>query len=462
MHPRHIVVLGGGFSGAAVVIHLLRQAPTHTLVTLVDPAERCGPGLAFGACEPMHLLNVPAGRMSALPDEPDNFLRWLEALRHSPDRGTLVPRNLTADSFVSRRLFGEYVTELLATTRAQSPVPYRHIMATATNVERDGDRITVQVSSGETLSADQLVLALGNISPTSDHPACAALTNHPGYIHDIWARKPWHTPARADEILFIGTGLTMVDAVLAFARHGHRGSMIGLSRRGLLPSIHHLGTTHPAFLAPATEQLDLRTTVARVRAEIRRAAARGTPWQAVIDSLRPVTPTLWSRFSPVDQQRFLRHVKSYWETHRHRLAPELALEVAKLRETGRFELTAGALLRATPLEHGFEITLQPRRSTAPVVRRVGRIVNCTGPAGRLDRHASPLLRSLFDQGLIASDPLGLGLAADPTGFVYAADGSVSRSIATLGSLVRGLRWETTAVPEVRVQAATLAAALVAR
>jgi uncharacterized NAD(P)/FAD-binding protein YdhS len=456
---QQIVIIGGGFSGAAVAIHLLRAHQPAVAVTVIEPDERLGPGLAFGACDPMHLLNVPAGRMSALPDEPDHFLRWLETARATPRHSELVPADLNSRSFVSRRLFGDCIAELLATTAATSSGSLRHLRGAALGIDRTTRGLAIAVSSGEPIAADRVVLALGNFAPTTPHPACTAIADHPGYVHDIWNRKPWLDGTHDDDILFIGTGLTMVDAVLAFARSGHRGTLIGLSRRGLLPSIHLLGGNHPSFVAPATEHLDIRTVVRRIRAEVRRGQAAGTPWQAVIDSLRAATPTLWNDFSPADKRRFLRHLKSYWETNRHRLAPQLAVELENLREVGRFELAAGALVGATPRGSRFEVRIRPRRSTAIVERTVGRIINCTGPEARLDRHTSPLFGALFDGGLVSSDPLGVGLAADPAGFVRDAQGEVVRDIATLGGLLKGLYWETTAVPEIRVQAAGLARAL---
>lgn len=40
----HIVIIGGGFSGAAVAIELLRLAPNGVRVTLLEPRQSPGPG----------------------------------------------------------------------------------------------------------------------------------------------------------------------------------------------------------------------------------------------------------------------------------------------------------------------------------------------------------------------------------------------------------------------------------
>ncbi|VUS35803.1 hypothetical protein SB6419_02492 [Klebsiella spallanzanii] len=70
MHTEpHVVIIGGGFSGAAVAIHLLRLVPAGGRVTLLEPRETPGAGVAYSTTEPSHRINVPAARMQLAGEE---------------------------------------------------------------------------------------------------------------------------------------------------------------------------------------------------------------------------------------------------------------------------------------------------------------------------------------------------------------------------------------------------------
>jgi uncharacterized NAD(P)/FAD-binding protein YdhS len=55
--------------------------------------------------------------------------------------------------------------------------------------------------------------------------------------------------------------------------------------------------------------------------------------------------------------------------------------------------------------------------------------------------------------------LGIGLAVDDPGRAIGADGTVDPHLWTIGSLRRGADWESTAVPDLRVQARDIASAI---
>ncbi len=457
--PPRIAILGGGVSGALVASHLLRSS-RNLSVTIIEPDDRVGPGLAFGRCEPYHLLNVPAGRMSALPDEPHHFLHWLERARGEAPRRALVPPNLGADSFAPRLLFGDYIEAFLNESQTASASLWHRVEDTAIRIEHAHGAFHVSLARGDSIAADIVVLALGNVAPTTAHSSCAAISSHAKYSHNIWSDFPWRNAERDETVLFIGTGLTMIDGVLAFSRAGHTGKMIGLSRRGLLPAVHRLGQSAPTFLSPAQNPCSLRETISAVRRAVRAQRDVGVTWHAVLDSLRSITPELWRGFSESERRRFLRHVKSYWETNRHRLAPELHREIESLTESGRLTVQAGNLIRVVPAEGRFTAEVRPRGSSTIHSLTIDRVVNCTGPEATLSASTSPLLHSLFEAGLISTDPLHLGLRAAPSGFVLDKKGSPSTSILSLGPLLKGMYWETTAVPEIRTQAATVARSII--
>src|SRR6202161_89030 len=99
-----IAIIGGGISGTLTALHLVRQG-TPARVILIDGRPGFGLGLAYSAPSFRHLLNVPAGKISALPDQPDHFLNWLPE-NHDP--------TATEKTFAPRAVFGRYIPSLLA------------------------------------------------------------------------------------------------------------------------------------------------------------------------------------------------------------------------------------------------------------------------------------------------------------------------------------------------------------
>ena len=427
-HP-DVAIVGAGFCGTLLAVHLARAGRA---VTLIDRGDRFGPGLAYGAAHPKHLLNTPAGRMSAFADDPDHFTRWARAR----DPG------VTGGSFLPRRLYGTYLETQL------EGLPITCLSDQVSDLAPHDAGFHLTLTRG-TLQATRVVLAVGNLPP-ADPPAAAHL--HPPRYH----RDPWtFDPAAIDPaaaVLILGSGLTALDLALTLADAGHRGPLHLASRRGLLPQAHRT-TPHPPSLAlhdlsewPASARGQLHA----LRAEVRRAAADGIDWRDVIAALRPHTAALWQRLPPGEQDRFLRHVRPYWDSHRHRAAPETHRAVTDLRARGQLHVHAASLRAATDTGGALHLTLRTRARTT-LHLDVAALLNCTGPA--TDLGADPLLANLQARGLIRPDTHRLGLASAP-------DGRLAEGLYLTGPLRRGDTWESTAVLELSAQVAALAADLI--
>jgi uncharacterized NAD(P)/FAD-binding protein YdhS len=72
-----------------------------------------------------------------------------------------------------------------------------------------------------------------------------------------------------------------------------------------------------------------------------------------------------------------------------------------------------------------------------------------------------LLPILLDRWVIRPNALRYGLDAKPDGRLIGADGEPSEMLYTLGTALKGILWESTAIPEVRSQARDLARKLIA-
>lgn len=424
----HVVVLGGGFTGTLLAINLLRHAGPR--VTLVERRAEAARGAAYGTDQPSHLLNVRAANMSAFPDDPSHFARWLAA------------HGEPASSFASRQRYGAYLAELLAQTQPRDRL---HVIRDeAVDVAPSTDSVQVTLKSGATIFADVAALALGNlpphVPPGIDADALGA---------DRYRAEPWTSDIAAgldegDTVLLLGTGLTAVDAVLTLDDAGFRGRILALSRRGLLPRVHAEGAAHGG----RTER-PKGSVVALLREVRQRAATIG--WRAAIDELRPWTQALWQAASPDERARFLRHLRPWWDVHRHRLAPVIAARIAALRDTGRLKVAAGTPLACRAAGPGATLTWRPRGSGTAAEAKVRRIVNCTGPGGDLRRTAEPLLRRLTEAGIIRPDALRLGVDVTPQAQVIGRSGRADPRLLALGPMTRGVFWEITAVPDIRRQ-----------
>ncbi len=448
---RSIVILGGGFSGTMVAVHLLRAAREPLEINLVERRPIIGQGLAYSTTLGTHVLNVPAAKMGAFAEGVDDFQRWLKALE--PEFGAFA-----ADGFVPRIWYGTYLRAILAEAEvvARDGVRLNRLADSVEAVEPGQDGLEIRLASGDRLVAGQVVLAFGNLAADDPPLEAGRLADEPAYLPDAWDTEAVRAiPVEAD-VLLVGTGLTMVDWAFSLARLGHRGRIHALSRHGLLPRSHgpaaaiELG---PGIAdAPATA-LGLSRAV---RAEVDRVVAAGGDWRSVVDALRPRTQGLWAGLPIDERRRFVRHLRPYWDVHRHRAAPHVAAQVEELRRSGQLNVVAGRLVRVEPAASGVVVRIRRRGTGEELGLPVARIVNTIGPGGDIRRSREPVVEDLLEAGLAQADPLGLGLRTAADGGLLDRSDRPSDRLFTLGSPRRADLWESTAVPELRVQAARLA------
>jgi uncharacterized NAD(P)/FAD-binding protein YdhS len=176
----------------------------------------------------------------------------------------------------------------------------------------------------------------------------------------------------------------------------------------------------------------------------------------VIDALRPSIPDIWRALSRAEKERFIRHLGSRWDVHRHRIAPEIDQILNDARREGQLTVIAGRIRALAGCSTGVELTFSRRGSDSIETLVADRIINCTGPSRSLQAGQSQLVDALLARGLARPDQLALGLEVTSDGALRAADGTASQRIFALGPILKGQLWETTAVRELRVQAHDLA------
>ncbi|MEV7286331.1 FAD/NAD(P)-binding protein [Streptomyces sp. NPDC093252] len=471
--PYTVAIVGAGAAGTLTALQVCETAlrrRTPLALVLVDPAPEAGRGTAYATRDPRHRLNVPAGNMSCYPDDPGHFTRWLA--RHGEPE-------VTGADFATRYRYGAYLADTFAAAvvRARGTVSVRRLR---TRVESctgaPGDRVDLHLADGGLLTADRAVLATGPAAPTAawaprplrTSPRFVARPWEPGALDGATAAAPDAGPG---DVLLVGSGLTAVDLALALDRPGRVVHVV--SRSGLLPQPHAL-TPAPAMPAPP---LSGPTTLGRLRRTVYRHVARALrthgDWRPALDSLRPQTAQLWRSLTPDERAEFLAREGALWNTHRHRMAPATAESVTRARTARRLTVHTGTVVSAAPGgEHPLTLTLSDGTTLG-----VGWVVDCTGP-GRTTAD-DPLWAWLLATGAARPGPLGMGVAtedgrvtgtstdtrtgtgtdartATATDTRTATGTTAGLPLFTLGAPRRGELWETTAIPEIRVQAAALA------
>lgn len=450
-----IAIIGGGFSGCLTAVHLLRNARQPLRIVMLEREDVPGRGVAYRDQPECHLLNVRAEGMSAFPDQPDHFLDWLNQ-HYSPCHP------VGTSEFLPRRIYGAYVQAVLtdALANARRGVTLETRSDEVVGLRRAVSGFQLQTRSGSRLRADQVVLALGNPGPADPPLRNASIFASPRYLGSAWSTPGLYAMKRDESLLLIGSGLTTLDWLVALHGMGHRGQIHVVSRRGLLPHLHAPAAPHKLFFDPMALPPRVAPLLHALRDEAARLEAAGGNWRSVIDALRPYTQLLWQRLPLRERRRFMRHVRPYWEIHRHRAAPKIVDTVYELLRSGTLQLQPGRLLDLTEHADGIDVRLRPRSGGPEQRFTVQRVVNCTGPESNYRRMSHPLIADLREQGLLQPDELGLGVLTDDNGGLIDSADRLVAGLYTLGPPRKGQLWETTAVPEIRVQAQALARRLV--
>jgi len=418
----------------------LLRAPDGPRVLLIERGPRFGRGAAYSSANANHLLNVRGANMSALPDAPGHFLEWLGVDQAEGER-----------VFVTRDRYGAYLQSLLreAAGAAAGRLALEH--DDAVDVARTSGGWSVGLAMGRRVKVDAVVLAIGNLAPPAPEGVAEDVLASDRWVADPWAWAQTNAAASGD-VLLIGSGLTAVDVALSIAENAPNAKILALSRHGLAPR------AHAPIHAVAARREPPSGSVREVLRQIRNEGP--DDWRAAIDSLRPHVQDLWRSWGLPERKRFLRHVRPWWEVSRHRLAPQVAAEMNRLSAAGLFEVVSGRLVSLTLAPGGLEAVWKPRGETALRSRRFAMAVNCAGPLSDVARAKDPLIGGLIRAGVASADACRLGLEVDPVSRLVGAGGPAPGAFA-VGPLTRGQVYEMTSVPDIRIQAAHVARALLA-
>ncbi|KRG68394.1 FAD/NAD(P)-binding protein [Pseudoxanthomonas dokdonensis] len=445
--PADVVIVGGGAAGVLTATQLLRLASAPLRIVMVEPSAIIGNGVAYATAHAEHLLNVPVKGMSAFADAPDDFLDYLQASGQFD-----LPREQLAGQYVPRRLYGGYLRDRLQRARDSSPASLDIVQASVIEAQPRDGHWQLLLQDGRSLQAGNMVLCVGN--RPRPLPARGGDQLAAGHLLEAWQFDAIKRIPADAAVCIVGSGLSMVDSVLSLIDNGHAGEILVVSRHGLMPLAHVAASVPADIPLPALLAMGLRQ-----RVRLLREAARGqAQWQTVLDALRPHVQALWQSLSFADQRRFLRHVVRQWDIHRHRIAPQVHAQLQQRVEGGQLRILRGRLDTVTPAGQRVRLCLR-HRGQAQVAPDVDVIINATGVEMRVQTMRNPLLSELLGTGLVAAGAHGVGIRTDAAGHAIDADGRTQANLFAIGSLRIGDLWESIAVPELRMQAQTVARTL---
>jgi uncharacterized NAD(P)/FAD-binding protein YdhS len=460
-----IVIVGGGFSGTLTAIRLLDGATEPLAIKVIEIRADLGRGLAYSARDPAHVTNGPAKVFSLYPDRPEHFARYLA--RYGRDWGWHDPQSPDhANAHTPRWVYGDYVRAELARAIAHAVpgVSFEHIVAEVHDIRQDGAGLTVTVQDGSEIHADQAVLALGIFPGKPDIAIDPTVRSSGRYVENPWDAERLETLPRNGQVLLIGSGLTMLDAVISLERRGHRGSYLTISRRGL--AVHPRRDITPLrdFLGEKPLPRTVLSLLRSARAELASTPHARPDWQSLVMAIRPHVDALWLRASLTERRRFLRHLRPIWEMSLHRAPAQSTQLLERGRREGWFAHRAGrlrSLQRAADGRIAAEVVW--RGVCEPAIIRVDVAVNCTGANYVWAKiEGCPLVSNLTARGLVRPGPLSFGIDADLTSALIGLDGRRSETLSAIGPPLRGVRWESSTIPELVQQATSLADRLLTR
>lgn len=452
-----IAIIGGGFSGTMIGVHLIENANTPIEIKLFNETEVLNTGIAYNPYSKKALLNVVSSRMSAFASDPDHFLNWLMQRDNFRDK----ERTLIANSFLPRYIYGEYLKDIWkdALKLAESKkIQVDVISSSVQDLILIKDSIDIELKDKSKLSADYAIIASGNHLPGNPTIKSSFFTRSTNYYQNPWDIRSVSGINSKEPVLIIGNGLTMVDTVIGLLENGFQGQIVSISPNGfnILPHRHN-GLSYTKLVQEIGDKTSLFDLVKLFNKHMKLIREYGLSAEPLIDSLRPLTQTIWKRLTMDEKRIFMSRLRHLWGVARHRIPLHIHDKLQQLRIEGRLHIVSGKLLDIIENEGNIMALYYDKKEKQTVHLVVSRVINCTGPQTDLLKLEDNYLKNALLKGIICQDELKLGINADPDTF-EALDpaGQIQSGLYVMGSNLKGVLWESTAVSELRVQAEKIA------
>ncbi len=448
-----VSIIGGGFCGIMTLVHLINKSKSPIKIILFNAGYPLAKGIAFNTYTEEHVLNVACSNMSAFANDPNHFLNWCTTKENSK----VDSENLSA-SYLPRNLYGEYLNDIFKSSLENCPphIEVEIITEEAVSVRKEDNHYKVFSNTGKEIRAEKIVIATGNQPPSPPSLKESTFLESPLYFGNPWNEAATNDIHSEKPILIIGTGLTMVDVVIGLENKNFQGKIYALSPNGFEILSHKKHHPQREILDELSPPYELKNLFKLFYKHVRTARRKGVSGEAVVDAVRSKTQDIWQNLTLKDKKSFMAHLRHLWGVARHRLPEDVHKRIQELISAEKLEILAGRIIEMNSDNTFAQIKIKQRSSNNELTLEVQRVINCTGPQTDITKYRSKLFQNLITQGLIRADEMNLGIDATEEGKIIESDGTISESLFTLGSLLKGKLWESTAVPELRVQAERLA------
>lgn len=454
---KKIGIIGGGFSGTMTAVHLLRNSIEPIEIIIINERESFNKGIAFNPYSKKHLLNVSTAKMSAFSNEREHFLNWIMKQEDFKSKD----KTIVSNSYLPRYLYGLYLSEVWNETIILPNSKKNKIKIIddyVIDLDAENNFYSLWLSNDEKIIVDACVIANGNQVPRNPKIKNMIFFSSKNYFQNPWDIKSVTNINSDQPVLILGNGLTMVDTVLGLIENGFTNQIFSISPNGfnILPHRHN-GMKYSKMVEELSGDASLFEIVKLFNKHIKEVREFGLSAEPIIDSLRTQTQLIWQRLTTAEKKIFMSRLRHLWGGARHRIPLHTHDKIQHLRIENQLHIFAGKLIDITEEKDNLKISFLNKKHKKEEVLKVSRVINCTGPESDLMMIEKSFLKNCFLKGIISQDELKLGINADPDSLeVLDKNGKKNSNLFTLGSNLRGLFWETTAVNELRAQAEKLA------
>lgn len=454
---KKIGIIGGGFAGILSAVQLIEKSNLPCEIILINENDTLARGIAYNPCSQKHILNVITGKMSAFPDKPDHFLDWVmnQELFKEKDK------SLIANSFLPRRFYGDYLCSIWEEAKknaASKQIKLTIIDSKVKDLDVTDAYVELSLENEIKIIVDYCIIATGNNVPRNPRIKNMGFYKSKNYFQNPWKIESVKNAKEDSTVLIIGNGLTMVDTVFGLLEQGYKGDILSISPNGfnILPHRHN-GLKYSKLTEELKEGIRLHELVTLVNNHIKSVREYGVSAEPVIDSLRPFTQKFWKSFSDAEKSIFMSRLRHLWGVARHRIPLHSHDKIQQLRIDGILQISAGKILDFNESDSFITTEYFDKKDKTIKQIKVSRIINCTGPETDLVNLENSFLKNCLLKGVLTQDFLKLGITTDADTFqVINADGKPHLNLFTIGSNLKGVLWETTAVNELRGQAEKIA------
>ena len=458
----HVGIIGNGFCGLMVCHHLTHLGQTGLKISIFEKQYSPGKGIAYSPQSEKVLLNVIASKMSALYDNPEHFVDWLCIQPQYKKEN----RQLIANSFIPRAVYGQYLSEIWDETKliaVKKGILIQSYHQEINDLTIEDNKILLRTAQNEEYLFDKVILATGNQLPRNPKINHNELINSNRYYQNPWNFET-NLVDSEKPIFILGNGLTMVDTVIQIREKKIKNPIVAVSHNGFNILPHRNFNFNFTEIFPKIEsKSSLLNIVSFLNRELKTLEKYGISAEPLIDYLRPNTQQLWQNFTIEEKRFFMKHLRHFWGVARHRIPFVTYDMIQKERIEDTLKIISGKIKTIKILSDSISITYLEKNRKKETSVDCSIFINCTGPESDIEQTNSSLLNSCLEKGYIQQDLLRLGINTDVSTFkTINKDNQPNNNLYTLGSSLRGVLWETTAVNELRLQSKNLAIEILQR